>query len=126
MDIMTDQPRLNYEPRSGDADFVKVASAQNQAEAEFIQGLLREEGVPSILRRTSGFDVPDFLAAGPREVLVRVSSVQDARDILLLSDLGPVVPAPEAIDTRRHVPSRLLAGLALLAIMAWCATELLT
>jgi hypothetical protein len=44
----------------------------------------------------------------------------------LLSDLGPVVPASEAIDARRHVPSRLLAVLALIAMIAWCATELLT
>lgn len=50
---------------------VKVASARNQAEAEFIQSLLREEGVPSMTRRSAGFDVPDFLAAGPRDVLVR-------------------------------------------------------
>ena len=35
-----------------------------------IQGLLSEHGIPSMLRRAAGFDVPDFLAAGPREVLV--------------------------------------------------------
>ena len=47
---------------------MRVAGARNQAEAEFIQGLLLEEGVPSMLRRTRGFDVPDMLAAGPRDV----------------------------------------------------------
>ena len=52
---------------------VKVASARNQAEAEFIQALLREEGVPSMTRRSAGFDVPDFLAAGPRDVMVPAS-----------------------------------------------------
>jgi len=31
-------------------DFVKVAHAQNQSEAELIQGLLRNEGVPSFVR----------------------------------------------------------------------------
>jgi hypothetical protein len=38
--------------------------------------------VPSILRRTRGFDVPDFLAAGPRDVLVPESGVEIARELL--------------------------------------------
>jgi hypothetical protein len=59
-----------------------VASARNQAEAEFIQALLREEGVPSMVRRTAGFDVPDFLAAGPRDVLVPEAAADLARQIL--------------------------------------------
>jgi hypothetical protein len=61
---------------------VRVAGARNQAEAEFIQGLLLEEGVPSMLRRSAGFDVPDFLAAGPRDVLVPQSGADAARDVL--------------------------------------------
>nr|MDQ4040232.1 hypothetical protein [Actinomycetota bacterium] len=57
-------------PQYADGELVRVAGGRNQAEAEFIQGLLLEEGVPSILRRSAGFDVPDFLAAGPRDVMV--------------------------------------------------------
>ena len=49
---------------------VRVAAARHQAEAEFLQGMLLEEGIPSLVRRSGGFDVPDFLAAGPRDVLV--------------------------------------------------------
>jgi hypothetical protein len=64
-------------------DGVVVARAENQAEAEFLQNLLQAEGVPSVLRRTAGFDVPDFLAAGPRDVLVPASAEGVARDILL-------------------------------------------
>jgi hypothetical protein len=63
-------------------EFVVVAYAQNQAEGELLQGLLRTEGVPSLLRRTAAFDVPDFLAAGPRELLVRASDEEIARDLL--------------------------------------------
>ena len=63
-------------------DFVKVAHAQNQAEAELIQGLLRSEGVPSFVRRSAGADVPDFLAAGARDVLVPGSMAEIARDVL--------------------------------------------
>ena len=53
-------------PQYADGRLVKVARAENQPEAEFIEALLLEEGIPSMLRRSGGFDVPDFLAAGPR------------------------------------------------------------
>jgi hypothetical protein len=61
---------------------VKIGYAQQQAEAEMIQGLLSEHGIPSMLRRAAGFDVPDFLAAGPREVLVAEESAEQAREVL--------------------------------------------
>jgi pimeloyl-ACP methyl ester carboxylesterase len=70
------------DPRYTEGELVRVAGGYNQAEAELIQGLLLEEGVPSILRRTRGFDVPDFLAAGPRDVLVPESGVEIARELL--------------------------------------------
>jgi hypothetical protein len=57
-------------PEYTEGQLVRVAGGRNQAEAELIQNLLLEEGVPSVLRRAAGFDVPDFLAAGPRDVLV--------------------------------------------------------
>ncbi len=41
-------------PQLSEGELVKVAWARNQAEAEFIQGLLLEEGVPSLLRRSPG------------------------------------------------------------------------
>ncbi|TML01283.1 MAG: DUF2007 domain-containing protein [Actinobacteria bacterium] len=63
-------------------DFVFVARAQNEAEAELIEGLLRAHGVPALVRRSAGFDVPDFLAAGPRDVLVPASAEAIARDVL--------------------------------------------
>ena len=58
-----------------EGDLVRVAGGRHLAEAQFIQGLLLEEGVPSILKRTAGFDVPDYLAAGPRDVWVPESGV---------------------------------------------------
>ena len=48
---------------------MRVATAQNQPEAELLQSLLLEAGVPSLVRRSGGFDVPDFLAIGPRDIL---------------------------------------------------------
>ena len=47
-----------------------------------IQGLLSEHGIPSMLRRAAGWDVPDFLAAGPREVLVAEELAERAREVL--------------------------------------------
>jgi hypothetical protein len=64
--------------------------------------------VPSTTRRTAGFDVPDFLAAGPRDILVAASGVDVARQVLLQSDLGAKVA-----DQRRPVaPAKLALALA--------------
>lgn len=91
-------------PQYAEGPLVRVAGAANQAEAEFLQGLLLEAGVPSTLRRSAGFDVPDFMAAGPRDVLVAASGAEVARDVLLQADLGakvaqgrPVAPARLAL-----------------------------
>ena len=66
----------------GKGKLVKVGYGQQQAEAEMIQGLLSEHGIPSMLRRAAGWDVPDFLAAGPREVLVVEELAERAREVL--------------------------------------------
>ena len=70
------------DPRYARGRLVPVAGAQQQPEAEMIQGLLLDAGVPSLVRRSAGFDVPDFLAAGPRDILVPASGAELARDIL--------------------------------------------
>ena len=69
-------------PQYAEGRLVKVARAQHQSEAEFIEGLLLEEGIPCMLRRSRGFDVADMLAAGPRDVLVPESGAQAAREAL--------------------------------------------
>ena len=69
-------------PQYAEGELVRVARAQHQAEAELIQNLLLEEGIPSMTKRSGGFDVPDFLAAGPRDVLVPRSGAEAARDLL--------------------------------------------
>lgn len=66
---------------------VKIAWASHQAEAELIANILREEGIPSLIKRNKGFDVPDFLAAGARDVYVPASAAEKAREIL--ADLKP-------------------------------------
>lgn len=69
-------------PLYAEGELVRVARAQHQAEAELIQNLLLAEGIPSTTRRSMGFDVPDFMAAGPRDVLVPRSGAEAARDLL--------------------------------------------
>ncbi len=69
-------------PEYSEGALVKVARADSQPEAEFIEGLLLEEGIPCMLRRSAGFDVPEVLAAGPRDVLVPESGAQAAREAL--------------------------------------------
>ncbi|HWE13089.1 MAG TPA: hypothetical protein VG365_06235 [Solirubrobacteraceae bacterium] len=102
-------------PQLAEGELVRVAGAHNLAEAEFIQGLLLEEGVPSLLRRSAGFDVPDMLAAGPRDILVPQAGALTAREVLLEAELI----SPEAGPARLVAPGRLLAGLlAALAIGA--------
>jgi hypothetical protein len=66
----------------GGGRWVKVAYAQNEAEAQMIQGLLSEHGIPSMLKRAPGFDVPDFLPVGPRHVLVAEEVLDRAREAL--------------------------------------------
>lgn len=66
----------------GGGPLVKVAFARNQAEAEMFQGLLSEGGVPSVLKRSGGFDNPDFLAAGPHDVFVNSDHAHKARELL--------------------------------------------
>jgi hypothetical protein len=87
---------------------VRVASARNQAEAELIQGMLLEEGIPSVQRRTRGFDVPDFLAAGPRDILVPEAGAEAARELLADVRTGESEAAAPADGER---PLRLAAGL---------------
>jgi hypothetical protein len=69
-------------PQYAEGELTYVARAQHQAEAELIQNLLLEEGIPSMTKRSGGFDVPDFLAAGPRDVLVPRSGAEAARELL--------------------------------------------
>ena len=66
----------------GGGPLVKVAFGRNQAEAEMLQGLLTEAGIPSVLKRSGGFDNPDFLSAGPHDVYVVSDLAQKARDVL--------------------------------------------
>lgn len=61
--------------------WVRVALALNQPEAEMLALRLAEIEIPAMVRRAV-IDVPDMLAAGPREVLVPDGRELEARALL--------------------------------------------
>ena len=62
--------------------WTKVGSAPNETLALLMEGILRDAGITALIQRATGFDVPDFLSAGPRDVLVPEPDLEDARQIL--------------------------------------------
>jgi hypothetical protein len=104
---------------------VRVAGGRNQAEAELIQNILLEEGVPSLLRRSAGFDVPDLLAAGPRDVMVPESGAMVARETLFAADIAPA-PALAGFDRRQtlRIAAAVVGAAVLAALIAWALIQL--
>jgi hypothetical protein len=62
--------------------WVKVAAAPDESVALLMEGVLKDSGIPSLIQRAPGFDAPDFLSAGPRDVLVPNSLLEEARQVL--------------------------------------------
>lgn len=113
------------DPEYTRGDLVRVAGGRNQAEAELIQNLLLEQGIPSIVKRTRGFDVPDYLAGGPRDVLVAESAVEAAHEMLLDADLAPrtAPPSPPRSPFRTAaLVAGIVAAAMLLVYLLWLAT----
>jgi hypothetical protein len=72
---------------------VVVARARNQIEAEFIEGLLLEEGIPCVLSALIAGYAP---VVGTREVLVPQSGAQAAREALAFKPRGGAAGAAGA------------------------------
>ena len=72
---------------------MQVAVAPDESSALLMEGLLKNAGIPSLIQRAHGFDAPDFLSAGPRDVFVPASSLGEAKQILEdTTGLGSYVP----------------------------------
>jgi hypothetical protein len=122
----------------GGGKLVKVAFARNQAEAEMIQGLLLEGDIPSVLKRSRGFDAPEFMAAGPNDVFVDSSHAQQAKtllaDTITENETDEEAALREEARLRRGGPASetsparlaLWVGVALLAafVLVWLLYEL--
>lgn len=65
-------------------DEVVVKVVSGEAEADIACGLLRTAGIESWYRETEAIDDPleDFTAAGPREIVVRATDAEAARQLL--------------------------------------------
>ena len=70
-----------------------MAAAPDESVALLMDGLLKDAGIPSLIQRAPGFDAPDFLAAGPRDLLVPDSLLGEAKQVLEdTTGLGSYVP----------------------------------
>ena len=110
------------DPQYAQGEPVRVAFTRNQAESDLVQNILLEEGIPSMARRTRGFDVPDFLAAGPRDVLVPESGAELARALLRDADVAETIePQAETggAATQTRILLAVLGGGLLAALIAW-------
>ena len=107
-------------------ELVKAAWARNLAEAQLIQGILLEEGIPSVERRARGFDVPDFLAGGPRDILVPQAAREAAR--ALVADAGGAAADEDAPSGLAEPPLRFLVKfavvIAIAAALVWLLYQL--
>jgi hypothetical protein len=56
----------------------------DESEADVVCGLLRSAGIECAYRETEAIDsmIEDFTPAGPREILVRASDLDAARELL--------------------------------------------
>jgi hypothetical protein len=118
---------LRVKPEYTAGELVRVAGGRNLAEAELIQGILLDQGIPSVQRRMRGFDVPDFLAAGPRDILVPQAAAQEALALLTDAEMAPQLPEPGA---ERGQATRLALGmliaLAAAALLIWVMLQLVS
>jgi len=65
-------------------DTVVLTVVSGEPEAEVVCGLLRSAGIGCGYRDTEAIDssVEDFIAAGPREILVQESELEAAKELL--------------------------------------------
>ena len=113
-------------PQYAQGEPVKAGWARNQSEAELMQGLLLEEGIPSFLKRSRGFDVPDFLAAGPRDILVPEAGLEAARSLLAGAELTSEEEGMRRIEEQAAIrmgrgpmtPARLLFWVVIAVLIA--------
>lgn len=109
----------------GGGPMVKVAFARTEPEAEMLQGLLAEADIPSLLKRSAGFDNPEFLPNGPRDVYVSQAHAKRARQVLaevMVEDEGDEIAELEGErrlargETGVTSPARLLFWIVVVAL----------
>jgi len=68
-------------------DTVVLTVVSGESEADVVCGLLRSAGIECGYRDTDAIDssLEDFIAAGPREILVREADLEAAKELLAAS-----------------------------------------
>jgi len=100
-----------------------------------LQGLLLESDIPSVLKRSRGFDAPEFMAAGPHDVFVASTMAGRAREVLAdtmideseeRSELeGQAHLERDGTDTNaRRLAIWLLVAVAAAALLVWLLYQL--
>jgi Putative prokaryotic signal transducing protein len=108
---------------TADTDLVEVAYAHDEVGAEFLQGLLADVDIPSVVRRAPAFDVPGMGAAGRRDVLVSTRDADAAREVLRMEE--PAAAEPTAIRSAPWAQAWVLIALALVAAVVCVAADVL-
>ena len=69
------------------SDEVVVTVVSGESEADVVCGLLRSAGIECAYRETEAIDslLEEFTPAGPREIVVRASDLDAARELLARS-----------------------------------------
>ncbi|HEX6711977.1 MAG TPA: hypothetical protein VF066_01285 [Thermoleophilaceae bacterium] len=114
-----DERAAKIDRRYAQGELVRVAYTNNQAESDLLQNMLLEEGIPSIVKRTRGFDVPDFLAAGPRDIFVPQSGAAVAREFLHEVWEGEIVEPQERSVISTWILLAVLVGGLIASLIAW-------
>ena len=72
----------------GAEDVVSVTVVSSETEAEMVCGLLRSAGIACGYRDTDAIDssMEDFIASGPREILVHPDDLEAAKELLPAPD----------------------------------------
>ncbi len=60
----------------------RLTWAESLMEAEMIAAFLDGEGIPTVIKRPIGMDVPGFLAVGPRELFVDDAQYDAAAELV--------------------------------------------
>lgn len=107
------------DPRYSQGEPVRVAYTRNQAESDLLQNMLLQEGIPSLVKRSRGFDVPDYLAAGPRDIYVPESGAVVAREFLHEVWEGDVIEPERSSVLSTWVLLAVLVGGFLASLLAW-------
>jgi hypothetical protein len=113
------QPDPKVRPEYTQGDLMTVTTVRHSAEGEMLRGMLLEEGIPSMVRPTRGFVIPQALGAGPHEVVVSASGYEAAYQLVHGELPQPQHPASRTGPEPGNLLAVVLIVVGLLALLVW-------